>query len=290
MEGYEHIREDLIKAQRNEITEYHIYTRLAEGEEDRRNRVTLQKIGGEEKNHYDFWKRYTDTEVKPNKLKIWFYLTVSKLFGLTFGIKLMELGEERAQINYQQIESTIPQARQIIDEEDSHEKALINIIEEERLSYVGSVVLGLNDALVELTGTLAGLSFALQNTRLIALVGLITGIAASMSMAASEYLSKKSEGEHNRALLSSLYTGVAYIGTVIFLVLPFFLVSLYTVALGITILVGLLIIVVFTFYISVAKDYSFFRRFIEMAAISVGVAFFSFLIGVLIRSTFGIDI
>ncbi len=290
MNKIDEIRSDLLKAQRNEITEHHIYLKLAERQKDRRNRVTLQKIGKEEYTHYEFWKKYTNREVKPNQLKIWFYLTVSRLFGLTFGVKLMELGEEQAQINYQKIESIIPEARQIILDEDSHETALIQIIEEERLSYVGSIVLGLNDALVELTGTLAGLSFALQNTRLIAMVGLITGIAASLSMAASEYLSKKSEGEHEKAFLSSVYTGIAYIGTVALLVLPFFLIARYQFALPATIVIGLIIIMVFNFYIAVAKDYSFSRRFFEMAGISVGVALFSFLIGILIRSIFGIDV
>jgi VIT1/CCC1 family predicted Fe2+/Mn2+ transporter len=290
MVNIDSIREDLLKAQKNELTEHAIYQKLALREKDRRNRVTLEKIGREEFSHYQFWKSYTNQEVKPSRLKIWFYLLVARFFGLTFGVKLMELGEERAQINYRKIEEKIPETRRIIDEEDSHEKALINIIEEESLSYVGSVVLGLNDALVELTGTLAGLSFALQNTRLIAMVGLITGIAASLSMAASEYLSKKSEGEQSRALRSSLYTGIAYIGTVVLLVVPFFLIPLYQIALVITLAAGMLIILVFTFYISVAKDYPFFHRFLEMAAISLGVAFFSFLIGVLIRTVFGIDV
>ena len=70
------------------------------------------------------------------------------------------------------------------------------MIREKQLDYVGSIVLGLNDALVELTGALAGLTLALQNTRLIAIAGLITAIAASFSMAASEYLSNKSDGWH----------------------------------------------------------------------------------------------
>ncbi len=284
------IKDDLLKSQKNEITEYLIYKKLAVREKDRRNRVTLQKISSEEHQHYEFWKKYTGVEFQPNAFKVWFYIFVSRVFGLTFGIKLMELGEESAQINYQKIQEYIPEAAQIIADEDSHEKALINIIEEERLSYVGSIVLGLNDALVELTGTLAGLSFALQNNRLIATVGLITGIAASLSMAASEYLSKKSEGEHSRALRSSLYTGLAYIGTVILLVLPFFLVSTYQVALPVTLGVGLLIILVFNFYISVAKEYNFLHRFGEMAAISLGVAFFSFLIGIVIRAVFGVDV
>src|SRR5690606_11013439 len=95
-------------------------------------------------------------------------------------------------------------------EEQEHEQALIGMLDEDRLQYVGSMVLGLNDALVELTGTLAGLSFALQNNKLVALSGLITGISATFSMASSEYLSARSEGDNN-AIKSALYTGVMYI-------------------------------------------------------------------------------
>jgi VIT1/CCC1 family predicted Fe2+/Mn2+ transporter len=85
---------------------------------------------------------------------------------------------------------------------------LISLIDEERLKYVSSMVLGLNDALVELTGALTGLTLALQNPRLIAIVGFITGIAASMSMAASEYLSTKQEDTEKNPLKASVYTGL----------------------------------------------------------------------------------
>ena len=152
------------------------------------------------------------------------------------------------------------------------------------------MVLGLNDALVELTGALAGLSFALQNTRLTALAGLITGIAASFSMAASEYLSTKADEDHHTALKSSLYTGTAYIITVILLVLPYLLFNHYLVCLGITIGVAILIIFVFNYYIAVARDLDFKKRFTEMAVISLGVAAFSFAIGYVIRLALAIDV
>ncbi|HRX43127.1 MAG TPA: rubrerythrin family protein, partial [Clostridia bacterium] len=42
--------------------------------------------------------------------------------------------------------------------------------------------------------------------------------------------------------------------------------------------------------ISVARDYNFRKRFIEMAAISLGVAALSFLIGVLIKQFIGVDV
>ncbi|MFO7657806.1 MAG: VIT1/CCC1 transporter family protein, partial [Bacteroidales bacterium] len=211
------------------------------------------------------------------------------IFGLTFGIKLMENGENQANEKYMLFAEIIPEALKIAGEEGEHEKRLISILHEEKLNYIGSVVLGLNDALVELTGVLAGLSLALQNTRIIALVGLITGISASLSMAASEYLSTKAEENGNIAAKSALYTGIAYIFTVILLILPYFIFSHYMLCLSGTIIIAILIIYLFNFYISIAKDYNFKKRFTEMLLISLGVAAISFLIGFLIRRLFGIE-
>ena len=106
-------------------------------------------------------------DVKPDKLKIRQYFLISKLFGITFGIKLMERGEEKAQITYEKISKTIPDAKGIVEDEDEHERQLLDLIDGESLRYAGSMVLGLNDALVELTGALAGFSPSLFKTRVL---------------------------------------------------------------------------------------------------------------------------
>ncbi len=277
--------------QRNEITEYYIYNKLAnifKNKNAAKSKI-LKKIANEELKHYKIWKKYSKTEIKPNKFKIYFYYLISRIFGITFGMKLMENAESGAQLCYKKLIRKIPEAKKIIADEDKHEKQLIDMINEKRLTYIGSIVLGLNDALVELTGTLAGLSFALQNTKLVAVAGLITGIAASFSMAASEYLSSKAEGAKD-ALTSCFFTGIAYIFTVILLVLPYFIFTSYLHALLVTLGVAIFIILIFNFYISVAKDYNFKRRFTEMALISLGVATLSFGIGLAVRIFIGIDI
>ena len=51
-----------------------------------------------------------------------------------------------------------------------------------------------------------------------------------------------------------------------------------------------LIIFVFNYYIAVAKGLEFKKRFLEMAAISLGVAVFSFVIGLLVKEFLGIDV
>lgn len=286
----ESMREQILESQKNEIAEYHIYSRLSRAIKKRENVMLFQSIAEDELRHYEFWRKCTGEDVKPNRLKIFTFFWVSRIFGLTFGIKLMERGEERAQINYSKIIREIPEAENVVKDEEKHEKELIALIDEERLNYVGSIVLGLNDALMELTGALAGLSLALRNTKLIALAGLITGIAASFSMAASEYLSTKSGGGESSALKSALYTGTAYIGTVILLILPYLLIRHYMVSLGITLGIAVLIIGFFNYYLSIAKDYSFKKRFLEMASISLGVALLSFVIGYLIRVFLGVEV
>jgi VIT1/CCC1 family predicted Fe2+/Mn2+ transporter len=202
----------------------------------------------------------------------------------------MEMGEEAAQGNYAAIRHEIPEAEEYEREEDAHEQQLINMLDEERLQYAGSVVLGLNDALVELTGALAGLTLALQNVKLIALSGLITGIAASMSMAASEYLSTRSENTNKHPVRAAIYTGIAYISTVTLLVLPYLLFENYYLDLAIALTTAVIIIAVFNYYISVAKGESFRARFLEMAGLSLSVAAFSFVIGYFIRKWLGIDV
>ncbi|MCK5200270.1 MAG: VIT1/CCC1 transporter family protein [Spirochaetales bacterium] len=281
---------NMFSFQKSEITEYHIYLKLAKSMRNEKNCEVLNKIAADEKAHYDFWKKQTNTDVKPDRLKIFFFFWITKLFGLTFGIKLMEKGEDLAHDKYAALADQVPDVMEIAEDEDIHEKALIDLIEEEKLKYIGSVVLGLNDALVELTGALAGLTFALQNTRLIALAGLITGIAASFSMAASEYLSKKHDGEDDDALKSSIYTGIAYIVTVALLITPYLVLSNYLFCLAVTLLIAIFIIFIFNYYISVAMDMPFRQRFLEMSAISLGVSLFSFGIGWLVRSVLGVDV
>jgi VIT1/CCC1 family predicted Fe2+/Mn2+ transporter len=288
MEISSEIREQLLKAQKTEITEHLVYTKIAKRIKDENNRQIVEQIGEDEKRHYEIWKGYTGKEVKPNRFLVGLYSFITKVFGMTFGFRLMEIGEERAQVNYEEIVEEIPEARAVIQDEDSHEDKLLKMLDEEALVYAGSVVLGLNDALVELTGALAGLTLAFRDVNTIALSGLVTGIAASLSMAASEYLSTSSEETEKNPIRAAIYTGIAYIVTVALLILPFLILHNAYIALAISVTTSVAIIALFNFYISVAKDLPFGKRFVEMAGLSLGVATFSFLVGYVLSNVFGV--
>ncbi len=284
------LKRQILSFQRSEITEYHIYLRLANVTKSPENRRILEKIASDELKHYHLWKKYTRQDIKPSRFSIWFYTWTSRLLGFTFGIKLMEGGEEDAQKEYANLKGKVAEIETFLKEENAHEEALIEMLDEESLRYTGSIVLGLNDALVELTGALAGLTLALQNTQLIALSGLITGIAAALSMATSEYLSTRSEETDKDPIKASLYTGIAYIFTVAVLILPYLIFENYYLCLVLVLCTAILIIAAFNFYISVAKGLPFRRRFFEMAGLSLGVAAVSFILGYFIRTALGVEV
>jgi len=284
------IKGQILLAQKNEITEHIIYKQLALSIKIKAQQEILERISQEELKHYEIFKGLTQKEASADKLKISFYIFISRIFGLNFGLRLMENGEDLAQEVYDKLKEISPQVEEIIQDERKHESELLALIDEERLKYVSSMVLGLNDALVELTGALVGFTLALQNTRLISIVGLITGIAASLSMAASEYLSTKQEKTDKNPLKASIYTGFTYVGTVLFLVFPYLLFKDIFLCLSLVIVNALLVILIFTFYISVAKVLSFKRKFLEMAGLSLSIAAINFFIGLIIRKVFGIAV
>ncbi len=279
------------KMQQNELTESVIYEKISAFAKGEENRQTLLRLSQEEKAHYEIWKKYSGLEMKPEKAKVLKYTLLARILGFTFAVKLMEKGEANAQEEYALLANEVEESIRIRQQEEEHEEALLAMLDEERLQYVGSMVLGLNDALVELTGSLAGFAFALQNNRLIALSGLIVGISATFSMASSEFLAARSEGRSD-ALKSCSYTGIAYLITVILLIAPYLLFGAdqYIPALLCMLLVVVLIIAGFTYYTSVAQDQPFKRRFWEMACISIGVAVMSFVVGILAKNLLGVEV
>ncbi len=279
----------VLKMQQNELNESVIYRAIAKFAKGEHNREVLNRLADEEAAHYAIWKSYTGHELKVQKAKVFKYKLLARLFGFTFAVKLMERGEAGAQKEYEKLAKEIPESVSIREDEEEHEAALIEILDEERLQYVGSMVLGLNDALVELTGSLAGFTFALQDSGVIALSGLIIGISATFSMAASEFLSARSEGRDD-ALKSCTYTGSAYLVTVALLILPYLLLENYIVALACMIGIVVFIIAAFTYYTSVALSRKFFSRFAEMTLISVGVAVLSFFVGVAAKHFLGVEL
>jgi VIT1/CCC1 family predicted Fe2+/Mn2+ transporter len=278
----------ILQFQKNEITEHYVYRNMARTAKGK-NKKVLEDISRDELEHYGHFKKMTGKDVPPDHFKVMLYSVMGSVFGITFASKLMEKGESRAQINYAAV-THLKGMNVLIKDEEKHEKALLSILEEEKLNYISSMVLGLNDAIVELTGALAGFTFALQNTKVIGIAGFITGVAAALSMAAAEYLSQKSESGARNPLKAAAYTGALYMAVVLVLVSPYFFEGNYYAALALTLAFVFVVILIFSFFVSVVQEKKFSEIFWEMTVICLGVSVIAFLIGLGARKVLNIQI
>lgn len=285
----EETRKIIEKMQANEVAEHCVYGYLASRIKGP-NAEILSRISKEELRHAEIWSKYTGYMPACPTYKKLICRLLAIIFGVTFVINLMEAGESKAQDIYHEIAGDASESLAIYEQEQEHEKALIEMIDEERLKYISSMALGLNDALVELTGVLAGFTFALGDSRVIAMAGLITGSAATLSMAASEYVSKRHDETEEHPVKAALYTGMAYMIAVTVLITPYLLLSDPRAALLFCLTGVVLVISVFTFFVSVVKRQRFRPAFLEMVSICFGVALISFFIGWAARAMFGIEV
>ena len=280
-----------LRQQQNEIDDFTIYSLLSNKEKNEESKKLLLKIASEEKRHYHFLHSITSREKVPRKIVVSFYVFIATFLGISFSLKLLENREESAKQFYADLIKDCPEAKEIYEQEMYHEVELINMLHDKKLLYAGAIVLGMNDALVELTGTLSGIALAFDKSNIVGATGLIMGIAASLSMAGSAYLeSKENPTGMIRPAMYSLYTGVSYILTTLLLILPFFIFDSILTALLLMFFGAFIAILAYNFYISVAKELPFWQRVREMSYITFGVALISFGIGYCVKHYFGIDI
>lgn len=159
----------------------------------------------------------------------------------------------------------------------------------QRLKTAAAIVLGMHDALVSLTGMIGGLTFALADRRMIILSAVIASVAAGLSMGASCFLAEKTN-ENPNALRAGAMTGVAYLGTCAFLILPFFVVPNTYTALVMSFVMAVLIIFGCNWCIGHARGRRWGRHALEMLIICAGVSIVSFAIGEVAKYALGVMI
>ena len=146
------LKKRLLTEQRNEITGHLIYTRVARRTKNDNNRHVLEHIAADEKRHYEYLKSLTGRDVQPHGGRVLLFTVMCAILGLSFTLKLLERQEQSGQKSYGELLPSQDGLASLLEEEDKHEIELIGMLDEDRLKYISSIVLGLNDALVELTG------------------------------------------------------------------------------------------------------------------------------------------
>lgn len=278
---------------RNEYRDYITYRELAKIETVPAFKRILEELVTHERDDFEFWRQLAPKrEYRLGRWELAGLVLMRRLLGLTFTAKYLERHEQRAVRNYQTFLTTADEpmrqrVQAILAHEQQHEQTLIDQFREQRVQFLGSIVLGVNDGVIELTGALTGLAFALRDARSVALFGLVTGVSASLSMAASAYMQARHEPGKNPKT-ASLYTGCSYLLVVSLLIAPFLLVPQVWAALAVMMAVILILLAALAGYTSILFDRDFRRQLGEMLALSLGVALIAFLLGTAIRHLLGV--
>lgn len=236
-------------------------------------------------------ENHMEGPLPPRRLSVLLALCLLRVLFWGLALRIMERRLRRQARRYGRLEqeyALMPGAEAAVNADAETLAAFLG--DSDADTFMSAVVLGLNDALVEMTGALAGFTMVLQNNRLIMLAGFTTGIAATLSMAASEFFSQKAAADGGQPRLAATYTGIAYLITVLLLLLPYMLLPKPLAALGVCMVVACLIILGFTWVDALLRGTSFWKGFLQMAGISFGVALAIFLLSWLVRVWLGVEI
>jgi VIT1/CCC1 family predicted Fe2+/Mn2+ transporter len=278
----------------DEYRDHLIYKTLAEREKNPGRRRILEKLSEEEYKHYLFWRKLLreECDAKVGKLFLWIVIISRLVFGLTFTLKMLERGEEKTIAEYKDYLDNLEgedrrMLEEIIKDEETHENSLMSQIDEAVVKYMSFIVLGLADAIVEITGVHAGFLGVTSSTLVAGIAGLVVGFSAAISMASAAYLQAKHDFERN-PVSSALVTGLSYIGAVVVLAAPYFATHRMLLAFTASITLAITLIAIFTFYGSVVFDKKFLREFIESTGLMLGTAFAAYFFGELLGVYFGV--
>jgi vacuolar iron transporter family protein len=280
----------------DEFADYTLYDRLAKRVENNSSFAeALRELSLTEKKHYDFWKKYIpDEEPKFSKAKLYLILLLHTLFGVTFAVRYLERHESVVIKQYKSVSDVIPQEdresfKEIISDEEKHEKEFRDRVQSSAVNYISFVVLGLADALVEITGIHAGSLGIYDSTEIAGLAGIIAGGAASLAMASAAFAQAK-QGFQGSAKLSAVYTGISYFITAVVLATPYFLTKVMLNAISVSLFLAVVILALATYYSSVISFKPFRRDFVEILLIMFGVTVALYLFGTFIREITGITV
>jgi len=278
---------------KDEFNDYTIYNELANRERSESRRRLLEELAATEMQHFRFWRNYSETYTpKVSTIYVRVLVLLRLLFGLTFTLKLLERHEKRTIDAYRRFLVALPESERtaleaIIKEEEGHEKYLIREINERVVRYMSFIVLGLADAIVEITGVHAGFLGVTSSTLIAGVAGLVVGFAAAIAMASAAYLQAKHEAAKSPSL-SAIYTGVAYLAAVALLAFPYFLTGNMQYAFSASIGFAVLLIAGFTFYGAIISETGFVKAFVQSIALTLGTAFAAFVFGEVLGNLFGI--
>jgi VIT1/CCC1 family predicted Fe2+/Mn2+ transporter len=277
----------------DELLDHELYARLAARERNERNRKLLEELARDELRHHLFWSKLAGPVRLGlrDRLKLRLLLSLSRLAGKTFTIKLLERGEAKTLDGYRRAAAELGgelavELAKVIEDEERHESELAGSLDELAVRQLGSIALGVSDAIIELTGVLAGFAGYTGSPLQVAAAGLIVGVSAALSMAAAAYSQAKHErGKNPRT--TATFTGLFYMLTVLALVAPLLLGAPASIGVALSLACALAILAAFSFYSAVVMERPFLREYLENAAVIMAVSLVGYAFGQIVKELTG---
>ena len=284
-----------VESMKDEAKDRAIYEALAKAYRGSNHRYTetFRTLAATEQKHYDFWKGYAGgREAKPSRLATFFILNLRLLMGTTFAIRFLERHEANTIARYRAIAPLIPEDgrgafQDIIADEMSNERSLRDRVEGPFVKYISFVILGLADAIVEISGIHAGSLGIYNSTELTGMAGIVAGAAASIAMASAAYAQAK-QGFRGSAPVSASFTGASYFVSAAILAGPYFLTGAMVTAMAVSLTFGIVMVMAATYYNSVVSGKRFIKDFAELVAIMLAATAALYLFGDVVRVYTGI--
>lgn len=278
----------------DEFNDSALYKRLSTTvAEDSPFASVLKQLSATEDKHYEFWKKYAPEEKpKVDGLRLAWVLFLRRVLGLTFASRYLDRREASTVKEYQAIAGLIPVEdkaafEEMVADEQEHEKEFAQRVESNTVRYISFVVLGLADALVEISGIHAGSLGIYNKTELAGLAGVVAGAAASLAMASAAYAQAK-QGFHGSARLSAIYTGVSYFVSAVLLATPYFLTRSMVYALSTSLVLAVVMLALTTYYSAVIANQRFTKDFLKILGVLLGATVALYLFGYVVRIGTGI--
>lgn len=196
----------------DELNDHLTYQELVGKSSDSSFKTNMTRIAGMEHAHSEFWKSMLEAQnvslppIRVNRGRLLALRFLSLFINPILLVSLLELGETSAVRHYMYffrhadldpVEKR--RLRAIILDEIEHETYFKQTAQTLGVGNLRDFVLGMNDGLVELLGTVAGLSAVYPgNPLLVAVSGLVVGIAGSLSMGIGAFVSVRSQRQVNK--------------------------------------------------------------------------------------------
>ncbi len=307
---------------RTELYDYSVYRAMAAYETGEIKEM-LNRLMTYEQRHIDFWLelgQLKDVRLSMNqRVKLQLMKILRRVGGSKFTLMLLEAMEHYGVTHYLELwyrhrQTAIGRAiREILLEELKNEDELVETSarQQVRSEDVRNMILGLNDGLVEVLGSIGGFIAAFGTPRLVALAATIVGVAGAISMAAGAYASVKSEGEVNRfenakrevleeltgdrqvyaeiasPWRSAALVGIFYIIGAIIPVAPYWFGAS---GISLSLVTSLFGIGVISLFLSMISGISFIKKMFENTLIAFGAAGVTYFIGRFAQTLLGTSV